>query len=75
VARPRIRFALQVLALQIGVVTVVVGVGFTLVGWMLNTDLTGQYGQRALAVAHAVAANPVIGDAAARTIPTTWCSR
>src|SRR5204862_444615 len=48
---PRIRFARQVLALQIGVVVLVVGVGFLLVNWLLDKELTDQYGQRALAVA------------------------
>ncbi len=55
--------------MQIGVVTVVAGVGFALVGWMLDAELTDQYGQRALAVARTVAANPVIADAAAREDP------
>src|SRR6266536_666354 len=67
--RPRVRFARQILALQIGVVTLVVGVGFALVAWLLDKELTAQYGQRALAVAHAVAADPVIADAAARQDP------
>src|SRR2546429_162705 len=66
---PRVRFARQMLALQIGVVTLVVGVGFALIGWLLNTELTGQYEQRALAVARAVAADPVIANAAARHDP------
>jgi two-component system CitB family sensor kinase len=63
------RFARQILALQIGVVTLVVGVGFALVGWALDRELTQQYGERARAVARAVAADPVIGDAAAREDP------
>ena len=62
-APPRMRFARQVLLLQIGLVVLVVGVGFALVGWLLNSNLTDQYKQRALAVAQAVAADPVIGDA------------
>jgi two-component system CitB family sensor kinase len=64
-APPRMRFARQVLLLQIGVVVLVVGVGFALVGWLLYTNLTDQYAQRALAVAQSVAANPDIGDAVA----------
>src|SRR6266545_4698000 len=66
---PRVRFARQMLALQIGVVTLVVGVGFTLIGWLLDTELTKQYEQRALAVARTVAADAVIGNAAARHDP------
>src|SRR5262249_31693840 len=62
-APPRMRFARQVLLLQIGVVVLVVGVGFAVVGWLLNTNLTDQYEQRALAVARSVAADPVVGDA------------
>jgi two-component system CitB family sensor kinase len=68
-APPRIRFARQVLALQIGVVTLVVGVGFVLASWLLDRELTDQYRQRALAVAWAVAGDPAIGDAAARDDP------
>jgi two-component system CitB family sensor kinase len=68
-APPRIRFARQVLALQIGVVTLVVGVGFALVGWLLDKELTQQYGERALAVAHSLAADPAIGRAAALDDP------
>ena len=68
-APPRIRFARQVLALQIGVVVLVVGVGFFLVNWLLDRELTDQYGQRALAVAWSVAADPTVADAAAREDP------
>jgi two-component system CitB family sensor kinase len=66
---PRVPFAGQILALQIGVVTLVVGVGFALIGWLLDRELITQYEQRALAVAHAVAADPVIASAAARDDP------
>jgi two-component system CitB family sensor kinase len=68
-APPRIRFARQVLALQIAVVALVVGLGFVLVSWMLDRDLTDQYGKRALAVAWSVADDPEIGEAAAREDP------
>ena len=64
-APPRMRFARQVLLLEIGVVVLVVGVGFALVGWLLYKNLTGQYKAQALAVAQSVAANPDIGDAVA----------
>ena len=68
-APPRIRFARQVLALQIAVVALVVGVGFVLVSWLLDHELTGQYEQRALTVAWSVADDPEIGEAAAREDP------
>ncbi|KAA2258892.1 sensor histidine kinase [Solihabitans fulvus] len=63
------RFARQVLLLQIGVVTLVVGVGFALVGWLLDRDLELQFGQRALSVARTVAADVEVGDAVARDDP------
>jgi two-component system CitB family sensor kinase len=66
VARPRVRFAQQALLLQAALITVVVAVGLVLVGWMLDRELTAQYGERARAVAHAVAADPAIVAAAAR---------
>jgi two-component system CitB family sensor kinase len=68
-APPRIPFARQALLLQIGVVTLVVGVGFTLVGWLLDRELTRQYQQRALAVAQSVASDRSIADAATRDDP------
>lgn len=61
----RIRFARQILLFQICVVLLVVGVGFALVGWLMDRQLTDQYERRALAVAHAVAADPDIADAVA----------
>jgi two-component system, CitB family, sensor kinase len=71
VATPRIRipFAGRILILQIAVVTLVVGVGFGLVGWLLDDELTQQYGQRALAVARATAADPTVAQAAAEDDP------
>ncbi len=63
--RPRIRFARQILALQIAVVTLVVGVGFTLVGWLLDQQLTDRYEQQALTVARTVAADPTVAAATA----------
>jgi two-component system CitB family sensor kinase len=62
-APPRMRFARQVLVLQIALVALVVGVGFALVGWLLNRDLEQEYGLRALSVAHAVAADFTLADA------------
>jgi len=62
-------FARQALALQVGVLVVVVGLGFALVGWLFNDELTQQYGTRALAVAHTLAADPAIAAAAATDDP------
>lgn len=66
---PRIRFAHQVLALQVGVVVLVAAVGYGLFSWLLRGELLHQYEQRALAVARGVAADPVVGDAAAAGDP------
>ena len=55
--RRPMRFARQVLALQIGLIVLVAGVGFALAGSLLERSLVHQYGQRALGVARAVAAD------------------
>jgi two-component system CitB family sensor kinase len=68
-ARRRMPFLRQVLALQIGLLVLVVGVGFALVGWLLDTALVHQYGQRALAVARSVAADDELGEAVERDDP------
>lgn len=70
-ARPRIRFARQALALQTVVVTLVVGVGLALFGWLLLQELTGQYGERVRAIARSVAADPVVIAEASRYDPAT----
>jgi two-component system CitB family sensor kinase len=62
-------FARQALALQTVVLVVVVGVGFALVGWLFDGELTDQYGTRALAVAQTLAADPEIAAAAAADDP------
>jgi two-component system CitB family sensor kinase len=67
--RPPMPFARQALALQAGVLIVVVGLGFALVGWMLDNELTDQYGARALAVAHTLATDPAVVAAAAHDDP------
>ncbi|SHE94865.1 sensor histidine kinase [Streptoalloteichus hindustanus] len=64
-SQPRMPFARQVLLSQVCLVTLVVGVGFALVGWLLERHLVHQYEQRALAVARAVAAD---GDVAAAVV-------
>jgi two-component system CitB family sensor kinase len=60
--RPRIPFARQVLVLQVGVVLVVACLGYALVAWRLDSELRGQYGQRALTLARSVAADRDIGE-------------
>ncbi|WP_433042768.1 ATP-binding protein [Dactylosporangium sp. CS-033363] len=62
-------FARQALALQAAVLVVVVGVGFALVSWLFDDEMTQQYGTRALAVAHTLAADPAIAAAAAADDP------
>lgn len=63
--RIRIRFAHQVLILQISVVVLVALVGYGLAAWMQRDELRNQYASRALTLARSVAADPVIGDTAA----------
>ncbi len=66
---PRMRFSRQVLLLQIGVVALVVGLGVALVSVLLRTTLNEQYGQRALAIAKSVAADPVVVANADAKVP------
>src|SRR5258708_157534 len=66
---PRMRFSRQVLLLQIGVVVLVVGIGVALVSVLLSRTLNEQYGQRALAIAKSVAADPVVVANAAAKVP------
>jgi two-component system CitB family sensor kinase len=60
---PRIRFATQALLAQVAVLLLIVGAAFALLALSMRTELEKQYEQRALAVARAVAADPVIVDA------------
>ncbi|GAA1565945.1 sensor histidine kinase [Dactylosporangium maewongense] len=69
--RPRLSFARQTLLLQVVVITLVVSVGLFVFGWLLDGELTVQYGERALAVAHSVATDPDIVEAASRVDPRT----
>lgn len=69
-SRRPVPVAWQVLGLQVGLLVVVFGMGSTLIGWLFNTELTEQYGSRALAVAHTLAADPAIPAAAATGDPT-----
>ncbi len=65
----RIRFAHQVLILQIGVVLLVAVTGYGLAAWVLRNELRHQYGQRALTLARTVAADPGLGDIVAAGDP------
>ncbi len=60
------RFTTQLLLVQIAIITVVLGLGFGLVAVQIRTGLLDQYGQRALAVARSVAADPTLAAAVAR---------
>ncbi|WP_433225845.1 sensor histidine kinase [Microtetraspora malaysiensis] len=64
-----LRFAHQVLALQIVVVMLVAGSGFALAAWLMRDELTVQYGERAVSVARALAADPSVAVAAALDDP------
>ncbi|BCY09842.1 sensor histidine kinase [Actinoplanes sp. L3-i22] len=68
-SRRPVPFAWQVMGLQVGLLVVVFGMGSALIGWLFNGELTDQYGSRALAVAHTLAADPVIVAAAATGDP------
>ncbi|RKT90111.1 two-component system, CitB family, sensor kinase [Saccharopolyspora antimicrobica] len=65
-SRRPMRFARQALLLQIGLIALVVGIGFVLVASLLDRALVDQFGQRALAVAHAAAADTDLAAAVAR---------
>ena len=67
--RRPVPFAWQVLGLQVGLLVVVLGLGSTLIGWLFDQKLTEQYGIRALAVAHTLAADPAVVSAAADEDP------
>ncbi|WP_431876234.1 ATP-binding protein [Amycolatopsis sacchari] len=63
----RMRFSRQILILQIGVVVLLLVIGFLLVGWLLWSTLRDQYGERALGIARSVAVDPVVvADVAAK---------
>jgi two-component system, CitB family, sensor kinase len=69
VRRSPVPFTRQILAMQVGVVMLVLAVAFALIAVTLDTALTDQYEQRALAVARSVASDPIVVDAAAREDP------
>jgi two-component system, CitB family, sensor kinase len=59
-------FTRQMLLLQVGVLLAVVGLGFGLEAWQLDQSLEQRFEQRALDVAHTLAASPGLADAVAR---------
>ncbi|MDA3630370.1 sensor histidine kinase [Saccharopolyspora sp. WRP15-2] len=64
-APARMRFAHQVLVLQIGLLTLVVAVGSLVAAWMESAQLVGQYGQQAINIARTVASDVDLADAVA----------
>lgn len=66
-----VRLRTQVLLSQIVVVTLTLGVAFAVFGYLSDQRLRDTYGQRALAVARTVAADPVVRREVARYAPGT----
>lgn len=56
----RLRFTTQALLLHLGVLVLVLGAGLGLVALLLRSELERQFEQRALAIAHSVAADPEV---------------
>ncbi|MEV6427726.1 sensor histidine kinase [Nocardia sp. NPDC051463] len=68
---PAVRLRTQVLLLQIVVVTLTLGVAFAVFGYVSDQRLREAYGQRALAIARTVAADPAVrGEVAQYTAGT-----
>jgi two-component system, CitB family, sensor kinase len=65
----RMRFSRQILILQVGVVVLLLVVGLALVTWLLWGIVQNQYGQRSLAIARAVAVDPVVVENTAAKRP------
>ncbi|HTF54278.1 MAG TPA: sensor histidine kinase, partial [Pseudonocardia sp.] len=61
----RLRFSRQIFVLQTVLVVLLVGLVAVLVGWLLRNTLTDEYGERALAIARTVAADPEVVAAVA----------
>ncbi|MFQ6394360.1 ATP-binding protein [Nocardia sp. KC 131] len=66
---PAVRLRTQVLLLQIVVVTLTLGVAFAVFGYVSEQRLRDAYGQRALAIARTVAADPTVRGEVARYAP------
>jgi two-component system CitB family sensor kinase len=69
-AGPRLRFTTQALLLHLGVLVLVLVAGLGLVALLLRGELEDQYEQRALGIAHAVAADPAVGAGVAAGPPS-----
>ncbi|MGY4098977.1 ATP-binding protein [Nocardia sp. R16R-3T] len=65
------RLRTQVLLLQIVIVTVTLAAAFAVFGYVSERRLNDQYGQRALAIARSIAAEPVVRTEVARYAPGT----
>lgn len=65
------RLRTQVLLLQIVIVSVTLGAAFAVFGYVSSQRLNDQYGQRALAIARSIAAEPVVRTEVARYAPGT----
>lgn len=61
-----VRLRTQVLLLQIAVVALTLGVAFAVFGTISDHRLTDEYGQRALAIARTIAAEPAVRSEVAR---------
>lgn len=66
---PAVRLRTQVLILQIVVVALTLGVAFAVFGYISDHRLNEGYGQRALAIARTVAADPAVRVGVARYAP------
>ncbi|MGO4615013.1 ATP-binding protein [Nocardia sp. 2YAB30] len=64
-----VRLRTQVLLLQIVVVALTLGVAFAVFGYLTDQRLRDAYGQRALAIARTVAADPVVRGEVSRYAP------
>lgn len=70
-ATGHLRLRTQVLLLQIVIITLTLGVAFAVFGYVSDRRLNDQYGQRALAIARTIAADPVVREEVARYAPGT----
>lgn len=66
----RLRLTTQALLLQLGVLVLVLAAGLGLVALLLRGELDDQYEQRALGIAHAVAADPEVAQQVAAAEPS-----
>jgi two-component system CitB family sensor kinase len=66
----RLRLTTQALLLHLGVLVLVLAAGLGLVALLLRSELEGQYEQRALGIAHTVAADPEVASGVAAAPPS-----